>query len=93
MIWQVLLAVALAIVTAVAGYYLGTALRGRLIWYRVIFGAIVVAAVAAIAVSLVGGYDLVAAAAIGSGFGLLNGVRHGFTRPFDGLTGSAGDGE
>jgi predicted acyltransferase len=90
---QILVGLGFVVVSAVVGYFGGTWLRSRPKWYRPTFVAIVVLGVVAIALGLVGGREFAAAAAIGTTFGLLNGVRHGFTRPFDGLTVKGGSGE
>jgi hypothetical protein len=75
-------------VFSAAGFLAGTRLRGRERRYKVTFVAICVADAAILAVALIMGQPPLAAVAVGGGFGLLNGVRHGYTRPFDGLTGA-----
>lgn len=83
---QIVAAVGAAIVSAVLGYLLGTRLRGRKTRYRAAFIGIVLGVVAVLTVAFFRSDTMIALITLGCGFGLLNGVRHGFTRPFEGLT-------
>lgn len=84
---QILIAVGAAIVFALAGYYAGTALLAKHPrWYRAVMIAIVVVIAALVAFALVRQLDAIVAVGLGAGFGGLNGVRHGYTRPFAGMT-------
>jgi len=87
---QILVGLGFVVVFAVVGYFIGTWLRSRPKWYRPVFIGIVGVDVIAIALAWSSGLELAVAAVIGVGFGLLNGVRHGFTRPFDGLSAKRG---
>ncbi len=90
---QILIAAGFAVVFLAAGYFAGVWLRSRPGWRRPAFIGIVVVGAVAIAIALVRGQEFVVAAAIGATFGLLNGARHGLTRPFNGLSGKSGSEE
>ena len=83
---QVIAAVAAAVVSAVLGYMLGVRIKGRHARYRAAFVGIVLGTVVVLAVAFFRSDTLMALVALGCGFGLLNGVRHGYKRPFEGLT-------
>lgn len=83
---QILIGVGVAIGAAVLGYFLGTRIRGRAATYKAVFVGIVVGTVGVLTVAFFRSDSLLIAISLGAGFGLLNGVRHGFTRPFEGLT-------
>lgn len=87
---QLLVAAGFAVVFVVAGYYAGIWLRSRPAWPRPFFVGTVVVGAVAIAIALVRDQEFAVAAAIGATFGLLNGARHGLTRPFKGLSGKSG---
>jgi len=86
---RILIASGSAVVFALVGYFAGTALRSRPQWYRPAFIGIVLVGATVLALALVGGITVLAAITVGATFGLLNGVRYGFTQPFAGLTGGA----
>jgi len=88
MMTQVIIAIGAGIVFSAAGFFAGTFLRGRERLYKISFVSICVVTAAVLAVALTIGQTPLAAIAVGGGFGLLNGVRHGYTRPFEGLRGA-----
>lgn len=83
---QIVATLGAAVVSAVVGYLLGTRLRGRPTMYRSAFVGVVLGVIAVLAVAFFRSDTTIALITLGCGFGLLNGVRHGYTRPFEGLT-------
>jgi len=84
---RILIAGGAAVVFAIAGYFAGAALRPWPKWYRPAFFGILVLGAGVLALALVGKIPVLAAITVGATFGLLNGVRYGFTQPFAGLSG------
>jgi hypothetical protein len=79
-------AVAIA-ATLVPGYFLGTWLRGRVRWYRPAFIGILVGGSAVLSLGFYRDDMTLIALCLGAIVGLINGTRHGFRRPFEGLSG------
>lgn len=82
MMRQVLIAAGSALVGLVPGYLIGKAIRGRTTVYQVVFWGEIVFMVPVVAWSLAVGYMEVAAIALGFTFGMINGLRHGFSPVF-----------
>jgi hypothetical protein len=78
----VFLAVIAAVVTVVPGYFIGKAVKNRPLIYNAIFFGTLAVMVAVVAWALVAGRIEIVGLALGTGFGLVNGVRHGFKPVF-----------
>jgi len=90
---QAVIAVISAVVALYPGYLLGKRVRDNRRWYLALFWGTLALMVAAVTWSLIAGRSDIAAAALGVAFGLINGVRHGFSPVFSPLLHPAGDEE
>jgi hypothetical protein len=89
MITKVLIAALAALVGLVPGYFIGKTIRGRKNVYLAIFWAEIAFMVPIVAWALWAGYPEIAAAALGFSFGVINGLRHGFSPVFGPLVDAA----
>lgn len=78
----IIAAVVSALLTLYPGYVLGKRAQGRPRRYVLAFYGPIAVMVVVLAWALVAEDTLVAGAAIGCGFGLANGARHGYTQVF-----------
>ena len=78
-------AVLAGLVTLVPGYLVGRLVRGRPRIYKVVFYGTLALMVAAVSWALMAGNNQGVALALGVGFGLVNGARHGFSPVFEPL--------
>lgn len=85
----IVIAVIAVVATLYPGYLLGRSVQGRPRLYPVVFYGAIVLAVAALAWALINDQAELAGAAIGCGFGLVNGARHGYTQVFKQLRDAA----
>jgi len=88
----IVLAVIAAVVTLYPGYLLGKNAQGRPRRYLLVFYGSIVVMVGVLAWALVTEQSQVAGVAIGCGFGLANGARHGYTQVFKKLRDAADEG-
>lgn len=71
-----------ALATLYPGYLLGKRAQGHPRRYQVLFYGSLVVMVAVLSWALITEQDQVAGLALGCGFGLANGARHGYTQVF-----------
>jgi hypothetical protein len=77
-----LAAVTAAVVTVVPGYFIGRAVRTHPRVYKVVFFGTLALMVGVVAWALVVARNDIVGFALGAGFGLINGARHGFSPVF-----------
>jgi len=88
---QVLIAILSAVIAVYPGYLLGRRVSGSRRWYLGLFWGALALMVGVMAWSLTQGRSEIAAAALGAAFGLINGLRHGFSPVFGPLLHAARD--
>jgi len=87
----IVIAVIAAVVALVPGYFAGRLVRGRPRAYKAVFFGTLAVMVAALSWALIAGRSDLAGLALGVGFGLVNGARHGFRPVFSPLLGRDGE--
>ena len=81
----IVIAVIAGVVTLFPGYLVGRLVRGRPRLYKVVFYGSLVVMAAVLAWALIAGQNEAAGLALGCGFGMVNGARHGYRPVFEPL--------
>jgi len=87
----VVIAIIAAVVALVPGYFAGRFVRGKPRAYKGVFFGALALMVVALSWALIIGNAQLAGVALGAGFGLVNGARHGYSPVFAPLLKRDGD--